>query len=165
MGDTILGGSKSLPPPELGFIDWVGDATKAVKAKYPKAIIIDDVAKKQSLLGGKGKYVLDISASFRVQDSMGVTVTKDDTFNISNPEDIMVGAGDVKDMSKVSYDPWKLISSNPNLQNYSTFRLYRPLGNPAVKPLRPDQPYYAFKDDNQKPLGLFGASDGKIYKN
>lgn len=160
---TQLGGNKALPPPELSFIDFITDATKAVQAKYPDASIKDASAKNQFSSGAGGKYELVVSVTFRIQDIMQVIVTKKDgNFQISTPDNVMIGLPDVEDMTKVKFSPWDFTADNSKLRdNYTNIRLARLPNNPSVK--KPVQPYYTFTDDKMNVLGFFGATDGKIY--
>lgn len=164
MGDKVLGGDKGLPPPELGFFSYITDALTAVKATNPDASFLDATATKKS----KDQRSIDISVRFRVQSVMMVTVTGPDksNFNISQPDDLMMGASsDISNLNTLSTlnDPVKIVTSNKKVQTYSSFRFYRPApqtlaGNKKLI----DQPYYEFIDGKTK-LGLIGASDGKDY--
>ena len=66
MGDTpVLGGNKGLPPPEMGFLDWVKGATKAAQAKYSDASLIDVTAtKKPKSDSTTGTYDLTFQARY-----------------------------------------------------------------------------------------------------
>ena len=160
-----IGGAKSLPPPELGLYTWVEEATKLVKAKYSDAQLKNVTAKK--VRGGLRKdYDLSFSGEFRVQSSNVVTVTGDKK-TISNPEQVSLGLGDVKDMSQVTakiYAEMGPNSSIPSIKPYEEFFLFRPIPKSTDKPPRPDQPYYRFSDKNGDTLATVGAKDGKVYK-
>lgn len=167
MGDPVLGGSKGLPPPELGFIDWVKGATKAAKAKYSDASLIDVTAIKKAsdntsnVTSPITKYDLLFQARYSSFDDEPTTVIvtgKDYTITTSGPQ---TGTGSVSNFDKVK-DPYPIWRDNSKLQTYDSFKLYGYAGAPSSAPKGPTQPYYGFTKAATI-LGTIGAFDGKSY--
>lgn len=151
---------------ESKFVPFIAGATKAVLLKFSDAFLMDAVAQKLGIPGNKaGKYTLDISPRFAVQDANQIAVQDDGNggFQLSSPTKRATGTGSVKDTSKV-IDPSTIIASNASLKSYDNFRLYKYAGSPDGK--KTDDPCYEFRDSKNNRIGkvVYSALDGKPYE-